>query len=82
MSRRWWKCRRCGVRSSLDPERHRCMTEDVLRWREERREVRASRKTPWTPELQELADYAKKNAMRRAFEFIDNILAMASGRDE
>jgi hypothetical protein len=78
----WWRCRRCGIRTSIEPERHRCLTENVLRFREERLERRNAAREPLPPEVQELADYAKKSAMKRILVFIDNVLAMASGSDE
>lgn len=74
MSRRSWKCEHCGVRSTLLPDAHRCMTQDVLRYRELKRQQRAQKRMEWTPEMEELADYAKKSAASRVRNFIDEVL--------
>lgn len=76
MAQRAWKCRYCGVISTLEKHSHRCMTADVLSYRESSKKRRIQKQMEWTPEMTELAEYAKKSAVRQVKSFIDDVLSM------
>lgn len=82
MSRLGWKCERCGVRSTLLPDQHRCMTVDLLRYRALKKQRREEKRLQWTPEMEELADYAKKSAVRQVRNFIDGVLSLVQSSNE